>query len=76
MFHFRWPYRDDGLTGIWKDGILIARRTGPNFYNDFRGVYLKLGLYNPSHPRAVYHDEVRIAGGPDSYSSVAVEAQG
>lgn len=74
VFHVRWSHRSDGLTEVWRDGKLIARREGPNAYNDLRGVYLKLGIYHPGRERTLYLDEVRIGGEGADYACVAPPA--
>ena len=71
VFHVRWSHRGDGLTEVLQNGKLVARREGPNAYNDLRGVYLKLGNYHPGRARTVYLDEVRIGGEGANYVSVA-----
>ncbi|MBF9197529.1 polysaccharide lyase [Microvirga terrestris] len=47
VFHVQWSYNDDGIIEIWKDGTAIARRKGPNAYNDWLGPFFKLGIYVP-----------------------------
>lgn len=47
VFRVRWSYGSDGLLEVWKDGTLIARREGPNAYNDWMGPFFKVGIYIP-----------------------------
>jgi len=73
VVHARWSYRDDGLLEIWKDGVQIVEKHGPNTYNDRRGMYFKIGIYKApwSEPdreslvdrRVVFHDDVWIGTG-------------
>ena len=64
-FHVVWSYKDDGITEIWRDSELILQRSGPNTYNDLRGVYLKLGLYHPTDDQIIFLDSVSIENGQD-----------
>lgn len=67
-FHARWSHGDDGLLRIWKDGLQIVEKRGPNTFNDPRGMYFKIGIYKPpwdNRPassqvdeRSVDHDDV------------------
>jgi len=59
-FRVVWSYEDDGVTEVWKDSELVMERTGPNLFNDFRGVYLKLGLYHPRSDQTIFLDRVSI----------------
>ena len=79
VVHARWSYQGDGLLQIWRDGIELVNRTGPNTYNDQKSLYLKLGLYvwmwttdvsTPVQSRSLYHDEVRVGGPYSNYDSV------
>jgi len=60
-FRVRWSYGEDGLTEVWRNGEIVMQRKGPNTYNDFRGVYLKLGLYHPVRHETVYLDRISIS---------------
>ena len=60
-----WSYKDDGITEIWRDSELMMQRSGPNTYNDLRGVYLKLGLYHPTDDQIIFLDSVSIENGQD-----------
>jgi hypothetical protein len=86
VFHVNWDYRKNGngFVKIWKDGILIFDRKGPNCFNDLTGPFLRFGLYrytwknsderiSPSNvtTRVIYHDEYRIGNANSSYEEVA-----
>jgi len=60
----RWSHEEDGRLRIWLNGNLIVDHTGPNAYNDLRGVYLKLGPYHPDRHRRFFLDNVYIGGNP------------
>ena len=62
-FRVVWNYGDSGLTEVRRDGQLVFRRSGPNVYNDMRGVYLKLGLYHPTNDKILRLDNVRVGPG-------------
>ena len=64
IFRIKWSHREDGLTEVWKNGELLARREGPNTYKDLRGVYLKLGIYHPPSNTKMYLDEVSVVSTP------------
>lgn len=61
VFRVRWSYGNDGLIEIWKDGASIARRDGPNAYNDWMGPFFKVGIYIPqwNRPGAVAKGDMR-----------------
>ncbi len=59
-FRVVWSYDGGGITEVRKDGELVMQRAGPNVYNDFRGVYMKLGLYHPTADKTVLLDRVSI----------------
>lgn len=82
VVHARWSYGADGLLEIWKDGVRVVEKHGPNTYNDRRGMYFKIGIYKPRwmkpvrYPstverRVVVHDEIRIGGPGATYADVA-----
>ena len=64
-----------------QDGKKVIDKAGPIGFNDQKGPYFKFGLYkgwrdrkNPAgvvSSRTLYHDEIRVAAGPDKYSAVA-----
>lgn len=59
-FRVRWSPRSDGTTEVRRNGELVMQRSGPNTYNDLRGVYLKLGLYHPTVDSKLYLDRVTV----------------
>lgn len=79
VIHYKPSYTDSGVLRVWKNGDLVARRYGPNAYDDQRGPYFTMGLYTSLYtqtdgkPRKfVYHDALRVASGPTArYSDVA-----
>lgn len=81
VFHVKWSSRSDGRFEVWQDGKLVVSRNGPNYYNDKRGPYLKIGIYKgdwKNHPenstvteRTLYYDEVRIGDANARYEDVA-----
>ncbi|NET37429.1 MAG: hypothetical protein F6K19_36295 [Cyanothece sp. SIO1E1] len=78
VIHAKWSYQQDGLLEIWKDGVKVVHKTGPNCYNDVdHGFHFKIGMYKPGYranhpsPLVVYHDEVRIGNRHASYARVA-----
>lgn len=75
VIHYRPSYKSTGILEVWKNGTLVARRTGPNIERDAKGPYLALGLlkdYTSPSSQTVYHDSLRIASGSSArYSDVA-----
>jgi len=81
VVHVRWSYSSGGLLEVWKDGKLVAERSGPNCYNDALMPYFKMGIYNgwktgfivnpKVTQRLIYTDEYRMAGPGGSYEDVA-----
>ena len=61
LFHVRWSYQGTGLTRIWMNDELVVDLKGSNAYNDFRGVYLKIGNYHPGVERTVFLDAIKVA---------------
>jgi hypothetical protein len=85
VFQVKWSFEKegDGFMKIWKDGVLIFDKKGPNCSNDALGPFLRFGLYkwdwrhteqqkpgNTSH-RVIYHDEYRIGNEKSSYEEVS-----
>ncbi len=60
LFHIKWSYSGTGFTKVWMNGEAVVDLEGSNAYNDFRGVYLKLGSYHPGPDRTVYLDDVKV----------------
>ena len=82
VVHVKWSYQDEGILEIWENGKQIARREGPNTFNDQKAPNFKMGLYKgwrKKHDhipgivseRILYHDEVRFAGPDGSYFLVS-----
>jgi len=81
VVHARWSYLADGLLEVWRDGVKVVTRSGPNTYNDRRPMYLMVGLYKwpwetpgvawSESTRVAYFDEVRVAGASGTYAQVA-----
>lgn len=86
VFNVKWDYKKDGdgFMKIWKDGVLILDRKGPNCFNDVIGPFLRFGMYKyswkhneekdfPSNTtnRVIYHDEYRIGNANAKYEEIA-----
>jgi len=82
VIHVKWSYQSDGFLQLWRDGVQVVDRTGPNCSNDERGPQLSLGVYkwpwresfsftSNTEWRLFYHDELRIGGAAASYEDVA-----
>ncbi len=81
VIHVKWSFKDDGLVEIWENGKQVAKRSGPNTFNDKNAPFFKLGIYKgwrhrrtPAgkvRRRVIYHDEVRFAGPHGTYDDVA-----
>ncbi|MFV8819475.1 polysaccharide lyase [Haliea sp. E17] len=75
VIHYRPSYTSNGILEVWKDGALVAKRSGANTAKDAIGPYFKMGIYKGTYSaptKTVYHDELRIASGPyASYADVA-----
>ncbi len=76
---FVFSHEDDGVTQVWRDGVLVVDRVGmPNHYNNARGPYLKIGFYKAGWlnnntdvtTRTVYYDAVRVFEGADGFDFV------
>jgi Polysaccharide lyase len=84
----KWSYGNDGVLQVWKDGVRVVDRTGPNCFRDEKGPYFKMGIYKtewrPKNvnlvgtvtERLLYHDELRMAGAGASYDDVAPGRRG
>jgi hypothetical protein len=70
VIHAKWSPGPEGVLQIWKDGMLVADRKGPNVYGTI-GVeytpYLKTGIYHPAwhtdtaEKRAIFDRENPVA---------------
>jgi len=89
VMNFKLSTKGDGYFKVWKNGEVIYSRTGLTNVNQFdscgepildyprhNGVHV--GLYTDDSPqyRRIFYDEVRVAEGPDGYSSVAPGGDG
>ncbi len=45
VFRIKWAYDDSGILQVWKNGVLVVNRNGPNTYNDIKGPWFKMGIY-------------------------------
>lgn len=80
VFHIKWSYKSDGLIEVWKDGVHIVNKHGPNTYNDWRSPFFKIGSYKYAwkspkstsivNKRIIYYDEVRIGNASARYADV------
>ncbi|MCA9363593.1 polysaccharide lyase, partial [Candidatus Kaiserbacteria bacterium] len=84
VIHYRPSKEGNGVFEVWKDGVYGGKYTGNTTYSDdVGGPYFKMGIYKwpwknldccggTSPEYRVYHDELRIAKGPNAqYSDVA-----
>jgi hypothetical protein len=80
VVHYKPSFTSTGVLQVWKDGALVADRKGPNTAEDRLGPYFKLGIYKGRYKapeKTVYHDNFRVASGPDvGYSDVASSEAG
>ena len=72
IFHIHFSFEEDGLIQVWHNGKLVVDHAGPNYYNDKKGPYFKIGLYkwgwkaknvrSAVARRVLYIDDVKIGG--------------
>jgi hypothetical protein len=43
--HIKWSYQNDGFVEVFENDKLVFKRTGPTYYNDQIGPYMKVGIY-------------------------------
>ena len=76
---FVFSHENDGITQVWRDGILVVDRVGmPNHYNNSRGPYIKFGFYKSNWlkrrsnvtTRTIYFDAIRVYEGTNGYPHV------
>ena len=84
VFHIKRSYKEDGFFEVWKDGVKVIEHTGPNTYNDKKGVYFKTGIYKPrwdrqnrslssTKKRVLLVDEVRVGDENATYESMSIK---
>lgn len=71
IFHIFFSYDNDGFVQVWQNGELIIDYKGPNYYNDEKGPYFKIGLYkwgwkgksskSTVKSRVIYFDDVQVS---------------
>ena len=79
VFKVKWDYRPNGqgYVEIWQDNVKRTTYYGPNCYNDEKEMYLKTGVYkingwkNGLTNRALYIDNVQMAGDDFNYKEFA-----
>ena len=69
-FFMKYSYKSDGVLKIWKNDILVLDYKGPNYYNDQKGPFFKVGIYKPHwnnkekiftiRKRVVFFDDVKV----------------
>ena len=81
VIHAVWSFKEDGFLEIFKDGVSVVKRNGPNCYNDKAGMRgPQTGIYKwpwrelgPSdvNKRIIYLDEFKVGGKNATYREVA-----
>lgn len=79
VYQIKWSYQSDGIVRIWKDGELVLDYRGPNTFNDQKGPFWKIGIYEWAWKfgptavtrRTLYYDEIRVGGAQATYADVA-----
>jgi hypothetical protein len=80
VWHIKWSYNGAGIVQLWKNGVKVLERIGPNCYNDGKNPYFKCGEYKHEWQhvftpgitkRDIYFDNLRIADAAGNYNSVA-----
>ncbi len=76
VFHVKWDARENGggFVEAWRNGARVVNYKGPIGIPNVGG-YVKIGPQyspnNPSFPRIIYFDEIKIGDESSSYSEVA-----
>ncbi len=81
VVHVKWSLSNDGLIELWKNGVKVFTKTGPNSYPGYAtGNYMKSGIYkwrwhsdpasSKTYVRIVYQDEIRIGNENATYNDV------
>jgi len=74
IFHIRFSYSNTGIMQIWKNGRQVFNYNGPNYYNDKKGPFFKMGIYksgwknansknfkaSTTSKRVIYFDDIMI----------------
>jgi len=81
VINVKWSKGSDGFINIWRDGRQVVSDRGQNYYSEHTDPpYFKMGIYQwgwdegkplGTTQRTIYHDEIRIAQGPNGYDLVA-----
>lgn len=81
VFYIKFDYRDNinggtGVLTVWKNGVQVYTRNGPNCFNDVEGPYGKWGMHRAGwstgldSPRIIYIDDIRTGSGQATYNDV------
>lgn len=69
IFHIKFSYQKTGRIQLWRKDKLVLDYKGPNYYNDKKGPYFKMGIYKwewnnnitqSINKRVLYIDDVII----------------
>jgi hypothetical protein len=80
VVYAKWSFQSDGILRVWKNGVEVIERVGPNFVNDSSSPFIRFGIYkswwnreqpSPADKLIAYFDDVRIANANSSYEDVA-----
>jgi len=81
VVHVKWSHESDGFLEVFKDGVKVVSKTGPNTYWDERGPFWKIGMYasdiddEPSlydfNEQVIYYDRIRMGDASASYKAIA-----
>jgi hypothetical protein len=82
VFHIKFSYKEDGLVEIYKNGVKVFTRNGPNNFNDVALPYWKVGLYkwvykdhddkiHRYNQRVLYYSQIRKGSKYATYKDVA-----
>jgi len=62
VFHIKWSTGSDGVREVWRDGVLVARYTGPTMGTNSAFEH-RMGIYEGTavdHTRTLYVDNHRV----------------
>ena len=82
VFHIKFSYKSDGLVEVYRNGVKIFTRNGPNDFNDAQLPYWKVGIYkwvykdhNPDlhkfTQRVLFYSQIRKGDEKATYKDVA-----